>query len=91
MIIYIHRRGHRRRRGRRRAPAFSPPSNPDQIFLSSLCHSCRHHRRKPNALRCSVSSFSERHYIGSPKSDDVVELPLFPLLLILFLGEILPL
>ncbi|EXB89623.1 hypothetical protein L484_018724 [Morus notabilis] len=39
-------------------------------------------RRKPNALRCSASSFSERHYAGSPKSDDVVELPLFPLPLV---------
>ncbi|XAR61706.1 Endopeptidase La [Bertholletia excelsa] len=53
----------------------------------------RHHhrRRKPNCFRCSASSFSEKHHTGSPKSDDVVELPLFPLPLVLFPGAILPL
>ncbi|CAM8935909.1 unnamed protein product [Rhodiola kirilowii] len=42
-------------------------------------------------LRCSASSFSEKHHTGSPKSDDLVELPLFPLPLVLFPGAILPL
>ncbi|PKI35192.1 uncharacterized protein LOC116213367 [Punica granatum] len=48
-------------------------------------------RRRPNSLRCSASSFSEKHHTGSPSSDDVVELPLFPLPLVLFPGAILPL
>lgn len=42
-------------------------------------------------MRCSASSFSERRHAGSPSSDDVVELPLFPLPLVLFPGAILPL
>ncbi|KAL0432394.1 uncharacterized protein LOC105159311 [Sesamum indicum] len=48
-------------------------------------------RRRPNSLCCSASSFSEKHHTNSPKSDDVVELPLFPLPLVLFPGAILPL
>ncbi|XP_075509522.1 uncharacterized protein LOC142545956 [Primulina tabacum] len=51
----------------------------------------RHGRRKPESLCCSASSFSEKHHTNSPKSDDVVELPLFPLPLVLFPGAILPL
>ncbi|GAA0150572.1 hypothetical protein Leryth_010594 [Lithospermum erythrorhizon] len=53
-----------------------------------------HHqrRRKTEFLRCSASSFSEKsHTNPNPKSDDVVELPLFPLPLVLFPGAILPL
>ncbi|KAL3845274.1 hypothetical protein ACJIZ3_002677 [Penstemon smallii] len=53
-----------------------------------------HHRRRrkpPTSLHCSASSFSEKHHTNSPKSDDVVELPLFPLPLVLFPGAILPL
>ncbi|CAI9777860.1 unnamed protein product [Fraxinus pennsylvanica] len=66
--------------------------NPDKFFTTT--HSCSHRRRqrrKPNSLRCSASSFSEKHHTNSPKSDDVVELPLFPLPLVLFPGAILPL
>ncbi|XP_022981868.1 uncharacterized protein LOC111480882 [Cucurbita maxima] len=51
----------------------------------------RHRRHKSNTLKCSASSFPEKHHTGSPKSDDVVELPLFPLPLVLFPGAILPL
>ncbi|KAL3505340.1 hypothetical protein ACH5RR_035181 [Cinchona calisaya] len=51
----------------------------------------REWRRKLNSVRCSASSFSEKHHTNSPKSDDVVELPLFPLPLVLFPGAILPL
>ncbi|KAK4434557.1 hypothetical protein Salat_0618500 [Sesamum alatum] len=51
----------------------------------------RQRRRRPNSLCCSASSFSEKHHTNSPKSDDVVELPLFPLPLVLFPGAILPL
>lgn len=45
-------------------------------------------------MRCSASSsFPERNFAGgnSPKSSDLVELPLFPLPLVLFPGAILPL
>ncbi|KAJ4964345.1 hypothetical protein NE237_024284 [Protea cynaroides] len=50
-----------------------------------------HRRRIPSFVRCSASSFSEKHQTGSPKSDELVELPLFPLPLVLFPGAILPL
>ncbi|TYI75472.1 hypothetical protein E1A91_D06G007400v1 [Gossypium mustelinum] len=43
------------------------------------------------SLRCSASSFPEKHRMNSAKSDDVVELPLFPLPLVLFPGAVLPL
>ncbi|MBA0747151.1 hypothetical protein Gogos_004081 [Gossypium gossypioides] len=42
------------------------------------------------SLRCSAS-FPEKHHMNSAKSDDVVELPLFPLPLVLFPGAVLPL
>lgn len=45
-------------------------------------------RRRTTLLRCA---FSEKHHTNSGKSDDVVELPLFPLPLVLFPGAILPL
>ncbi|KAK4771559.1 hypothetical protein SAY87_032091 [Trapa incisa] len=44
-----------------------------------------------NSLRCSASSSFEKYQTGSPSSDDVVELPLFPLPLVLFPGAVLPL
>lgn len=66
----------------------SPSLNPNPLLRPSLL---RHRRRKPNGLRCSASSFPERHFTNPPKSDDVVELPLFPLPLVLFPGAILPL
>ncbi|KAI8013432.1 Lon protease 2 [Camellia lanceoleosa] len=74
-------------------PYLNPNSlNPTPRSLSSTPSLLRHHRRrKPNILRCSASSFSEKHHTGSPKSDDVIELPLFPLPLVLFPGAILPL
>ncbi|OVA08707.1 Peptidase S16 [Macleaya cordata] len=50
------------------------------------------HRRKSNLLRCSSSSFPEKHHTSGPsQSDDTTELPLFPLPLVLFPGAILPL
>ncbi|KAF8405299.1 hypothetical protein HHK36_010201 [Tetracentron sinense] len=66
---------------------------PPKTLAPFLTHHHHHHRRrrKPNLLRCSASSFSEKHHTGSPQSDDVVELPLFPLPLVLFPGAILPL
>ncbi|KAF5740805.1 LON peptidase N-terminal domain and RING finger protein 1 [Tripterygium wilfordii] len=75
--------------------AYTPrcPSNPNGMcFLYSSptgLNLCR--RRSVNSLRCSASSFSEKHHTNSPKSGDVVELPLFPLPLVLFPGAILPL
>ncbi|KAI3460356.1 hypothetical protein Pfo_017019 [Paulownia fortunei] len=66
---------------------YTRPTN--KFFTPS--HPRRQRRRKPNSLCCSASSFSEKHHTNSPKSDDVVELPLFPLPLVLFPGAILPL
>lgn len=53
--------------------------------------------RIPNSFRCSASSFSEKHHDAgsSPErgggGDEPVELPLFPLPLVLFPGAVLPL
>ncbi|KAH1244293.1 Lon protease 2 [Glycine max] len=66
----------------------SPTSPPQHFNLDFL----RHRRRRPaSTLRCSASSFSEKHHTNSSNSDDVLELPLFPLPLVLFPGAILPL
>ncbi|KAE8659882.1 cysteine proteinase RD21a-like [Hibiscus syriacus] len=76
-------------------PSINPhAANPYPIFKpfsksSSLSQSRRFHRL--NTLRCSASSFPENHHTEHPKSDDVVELPIFPLPLVLFPGAILPL
>ncbi|XP_004291828.1 PREDICTED: LON peptidase N-terminal domain and RING finger protein 1 [Fragaria vesca subsp. vesca] len=74
-------------------PSFNPnllpyPLNPNPNFLSTPL--LRRQRHRSSSLKCSASSFSERHHTNS-KSDDVVELPLFPLPLVLFPGAILPL
>ncbi|WOG91983.1 hypothetical protein DCAR_0311239 [Daucus carota subsp. sativus] len=66
----------------------STQQNPRFLFSSPPSILLR--RRKPNPLRCSASSFSEKHRANSP-TNDVVELPLFPLPLVLFPGAILPL
>ncbi|KAF6154007.1 hypothetical protein GIB67_026661 [Kingdonia uniflora] len=72
-----------------------PKSNPNPQTLIP-----KPHRRKPkpnlnlNLLRCSASSSPEKHHNTSgppPQSDDTIELPLFPLPLVLFPGTILPL
>ncbi|KAM7517220.1 hypothetical protein LguiA_006803 [Lonicera macranthoides] len=66
--------------------------NPRFLCLPpSIVHTRHHQCPKPNTLRCSASSFGEKPHTGSPKTDDVVELPLFPLPLVLFPGAILPL
>ncbi|KAI9113257.1 hypothetical protein K1719_015782 [Acacia pycnantha] len=72
------------------------PSIPHLHFPSQPLLRCRllshlRRRRRHDSLRCSASSFSEKHHTNSPKSDDLVELPLFPLPLVLFPGAILPL
>ncbi|WCJ35258.1 ATP-dependent protease La (LON) domain protein [Euphorbia peplus] len=69
-------------------PSFNPLPQP------SILHCRRHLRRRSrrsNSLRCSASSFPEKHHANHPKPNDVVELPLFPLPLVLFPGAILPL
>ncbi|KAG8632433.1 lon protease 2 [Manihot esculenta] len=74
-----------------------PPLNPTFNLLSTSPAHTRHlirrrsRRRHSDSLRCSASSFSEKHHTNHPNSDDVVELPLFPLPLVLFPGAILPL
>lgn len=74
---------------------FPYSSNPNLNFPSQPLLCCRlplfRRRRRHDSLRCSASSFSEKHHTNSPKSDDLVELPLFPLPLVLFPGAILPL
>ena len=56
---------------------------------SSLSQSRRFHML--SSLRCSASSFPEKNHTNPPTSNDVVELPLFPLPLVLFPGAVLPL
>ncbi|KAJ4702021.1 lon protease 2-like [Melia azedarach] len=75
-----------------------PSLNPNTVlnlksfkFLSKSSSPSFSRRRRSNSLRCSASSFPEKHPTNPPKSDDVVELPLFPLPLVLFPGAILPL
>ncbi|KAL2522560.1 uncharacterized protein Fot_26483 [Forsythia ovata] len=72
------------------------PSSSSIIFHKSLLNPANYsvilpRRREPNSLRCSASSFSKKYHTNPPKSDDVVELPQFPLPLVLFPGAILPL
>ncbi|CAL0318994.1 unnamed protein product [Lupinus luteus] len=67
-------------------PKFQTSAPPQHVYIIQ--------RRRTNTnslLRCSASSFSDNHRTHSPKSDDLVDLPLFPLPLVLFPGAILPL
>ncbi|XP_068648653.1 uncharacterized protein [Aristolochia californica] len=59
-------------------------SNPKTLIARSP-------KRSVLLLRCSASSSSERHHASPHESKDTVELPLFPLPLVLFPGAILPL
>ncbi|XP_010471660.1 PREDICTED: uncharacterized protein LOC104751420 isoform X2 [Camelina sativa] len=72
-------------------PPYHHSSSFNPRFLSPLRNDS--YRRRCKRFRCSSSSFSEKHHNNakSPKSDDIVELPLFPLPLVLFPGAILPL
>ncbi|KFK41982.1 hypothetical protein AALP_AA2G197000 [Arabis alpina] len=71
--------------------------SPSASFKSFTNRSQSLRRRSNNnnltTFRCSSSSFSEKHHnnTNQPKSNDVTELPLFPLPLVLFPGAILPL
>lgn len=81
-------------------PSLNPsPTTTTTTSLSLLLRSNHNHnRRRSNNLtasRCSASSFSEKHHNLNPSNptpqNEVVELPLFPLPLVLFPGAILPL
>uniref|UniRef100_A0A2P2J6I2 ATP-dependent peptidase n=1 Tax=Rhizophora mucronata TaxID=61149 RepID=A0A2P2J6I2_RHIMU len=66
-------------------------------FLATHAPQPLHHPRRrrsqrvSSSIRCSASSFSEKHHTNHADPEDVVELPLFPLPLVLFPGAILPL
>ncbi|KAJ4823869.1 hypothetical protein Tsubulata_030318 [Turnera subulata] len=75
-----------------------PPPNPNTNLLSkSLPLRPLLHRRlrRADSLKCSASSFSDNKHqhnnTNRPSPDDVVELPLFPLPLVLFPGATVPL
>ncbi|XP_021758345.1 uncharacterized protein LOC110723302 [Chenopodium quinoa] len=80
-------------------PSLNPPSPPTTPIISlnsstPLCLS--HQRRRLLSLRCSASSSSSQPQNNPPSpnptpQNDVVELPIFPLPLVLFPGSILPL
>ncbi|XP_022772144.1 uncharacterized protein LOC111314795 [Durio zibethinus] len=70
------------------------PSLLDPNFKSFSKSSSLSQSRRFNGLsllRCSASSFREKHHTNPPKPDDVVELPVFPLPLVHFPGAVLPL
>ncbi|CAA0838988.1 ATP-dependent protease La (LON) domain protein [Striga hermonthica] len=69
----------------------SIPSHHAKSAAAGLFSPPHQRRRRSCSLSCSASSFSEKHHTNPPKSDDVVELPLFPLPLVLFPGSVLPL
>ncbi|XP_047325849.1 lon protease 2-like [Impatiens glandulifera] len=69
-----------------------PSLNPNHLtsalkFLPPLLSLTQTRFRRRRNRAC----FSEKHHTASPGSNDVVELPLFPLPLVLFPGAILPL
>ncbi|RAL47354.1 hypothetical protein DM860_013319 [Cuscuta australis] len=72
-----------------------PQSNPvakSLLASPSRLRGRRLRRLHPDSFRCPASSsFSETNHTYSPKSNDPIELPLFPLPLVLFPGAILPL
>ncbi|XP_059279047.1 uncharacterized protein LOC132033175 [Lycium ferocissimum] len=81
---------------------YKPHLNPNHLFLTHQpnyhftpqCQSLLRRRRNPTRIiQCSASSFPEKHHTNGPSHppNDVVELPLFPLPLVLFPGAILPL
>ncbi|XP_077233744.1 uncharacterized protein LOC143876025 [Tasmannia lanceolata] len=68
-------------------PSLNPNPNLTQnpFRKTSLTHT------KPRLIKCSSSSSSEKHHASSSESNHLVQLPLFPLPLVLFPGTILPL
>lgn len=77
-------------------PSINPnPTSPFPPSISVLRHRWKPHHVATTTFRCSASS-SEKHHNTNPNpnptpQNDVVELPLFPLPLVLFPGAILPL
>ncbi|XP_050204540.1 uncharacterized protein LOC126654646 [Mercurialis annua] len=69
----------------------NPNYSNSQPSVLNFLNKRRRRRHGGTSLKCSASSFSEKHHTNHPKSDDVVELPIFPLPLVLFPGAILPL
>ncbi|CAH2036785.1 unnamed protein product [Thlaspi arvense] len=66
--------------------------NAKPLHLPTNYRSTNRRSCKLTSFRCSSSSFSEKHHnVNPPKSDDLVELPLFPLPLVLFPGATIPL
>ncbi|KAF9619237.1 hypothetical protein IFM89_005791 [Coptis chinensis] len=76
-------------------PIFISSLNPRTTTITPTTLTPPHHyiKKRPNLLRCAASSFPEKHHKSGPppQSDDTIELPLFPLPLVLFPGTILPL
>ncbi|KAL0694926.1 hypothetical protein Bca4012_062106 [Brassica carinata] len=67
--------------------------NQPQTLPATYKSTNRRFSKLTTSFRCSSSSFSEKHHNNAnpPKSDDLVELPLFPLPLVLFPGATIPL
>ncbi|ESQ34819.1 hypothetical protein EUTSA_v10008437mg [Eutrema salsugineum] len=73
-------------------PPYPSAFNPQSLHLPATYRSRNRRSCKLISFRCSSSSFSEKHHnVNPPKSDDLVELPLFPLPLVLFPGATIPL
>ncbi|CAE5957982.1 unnamed protein product [Arabidopsis arenosa] len=73
-------------------PPYLSAFNPKPLHLPATYRSINRRSCKLLSFRCSSSSFSEKHHNANPpKSDDLVELPLFPLPLVLFPGATIPL
>lgn len=74
-------------------PPYLSAFNPKPLHLPATYRSINRRSCKLLSFRCSSSSFSEKHHNNAnpPKSDDLVELPLFPLPLVLFPGATIPL
>ncbi|KAJ4916208.1 ATP-dependent protease La (LON) domain protein [Raphanus sativus] len=77
-------------------PAFhnQPSTLPPNYLRTTNTTTTNRRFSKLTSFRCSSSSFSEKHHNNAnnpSKSDDLVELPLFPLPLVLFPGATIPL
>ncbi|GER42485.1 ATP-dependent protease La (LON) domain protein [Striga asiatica] len=66
------------------------PSHRSESAAAGLFSLPHLRRRRPISLSCSAASFPDNHHTDPPKSDDAVELPLFPLPSVLFPGAALP-
>ncbi|KAF5806680.1 putative endopeptidase La [Helianthus annuus] len=71
--------------------SFSPSNFTSTPLPHPNSHHRRHHRHRKLTSTATVHCQSEKHETNIPPQNDVVELPLFPLPLVLFPGAILPL